>query len=54
MRHPFRDLVWLLRGGPPPGPGMTPERYFCVIDYETLPGGGTIVDLRWNGVDGFL
>lgn len=21
--HPFRDLVWLLRGGPPPGPAMS-------------------------------
>lgn len=22
MRQPLRDLVWLLRGGPPPGPAM--------------------------------
>jgi hypothetical protein len=22
VRHPFRLLVWLLRGGPPPGPAM--------------------------------
>lgn len=22
--QPFRDLVWLLRGGPPPGPAIPP------------------------------
>lgn len=22
MRQPLRDLVWLLRGGPPPGPAI--------------------------------
>lgn len=44
MRQPLRDLVWLFRGGPPPGPAMVGQaqkrttRYHDETDVEIFYG----------------
>lgn len=34
MRQPFRDLVWLFRGGPPPGPAIIETYYDGILNRD--------------------
>lgn len=46
--HPFRDLVWLRREGPPPGPAIRPKWMDPSEDLKVKKKGLRVQKVGWR------